>query len=66
MKENPFPKLTAEARRHLDNKRLLDELGAYLSSLAIKPRRERYDFGSDEEEGESVDLSSDVLSSPNG
>lgn len=47
--ENPFPKLTAEARRHPDDKRLLDELGAYLTSLTIKPRKERYDFGSDEE-----------------
>lgn len=67
--ENPFPKLTAEARRHPDNERLLDELGAYLTSVAthVPRNNKRYDFYEYlDEEGESVDLSSDVLSSPNG
>jgi hypothetical protein len=45
---NPFPKLTAEVRRHPDNERLLDELGAYLTSVAIAstkpPHSKRYDF----------------------
>lgn len=43
--ENPFPKLTAEARRHPENKRLLDELGAYLTSVAnATPKDKTYDF----------------------
>lgn len=45
--KNPFPKLTAEVRRHPENKALLDELGAYLTSVAthvpIKDRK-KYDF----------------------
>jgi len=42
--QNPFPKLTSEVRRHPENKRLLDELGAYLTSLVTKPHNKLYDF----------------------
>ena len=55
---NPFPNLTAQVRRDPSNKRLLDELGAYLTSVAyIKPKRKDYDFyeyigESDEKEGD--------------
>ena len=59
---NPFPKLTAEAQRHPENKRLLDELGACLVSLA-KPRThsKRYDFYEvlDDEERERQETASD-------
>lgn len=59
---NPFPKLTAEARRHPENKGLLDELGAYFTSVVThKPRSakaKRYDFYEylDEQEGEDDGL----------
>lgn len=43
--ENPFPKLCAEARRKPENKVLLDELGAYFTSVAVHvPRNKNYDF----------------------
>lgn len=43
--ENPFPRLCAETPRNEENRRLLDELGACLTSLStIKPRRKNYDF----------------------
>lgn len=42
---NPFPKLTAETKRHPDNVRPLEELGAYLTSVVLhKPRDKNYDF----------------------
>lgn len=34
----PWPRLFRETARHPDNKRLLDELGAQLSALAIQSR----------------------------
>ena len=59
MKTNPFPKLCAEVRRNPDNKRLLDELGAYYTSVAThKPREKNYDFY--EYLGEKVKASEDV------
>lgn len=43
--KNPFPKLTAEVRRDPSNKALLDELGAYLTSVASHvPKNKNYDF----------------------
>lgn len=45
MKENPFPKLTAEVQRRPENQRLLDELGAYLTSVAMyEPKDKNYGF----------------------
>lgn len=57
MKENPFPKLTAEVRRHPENKAILDELGAYLTSVATHvPREKNYDFYQYiDEKGKAVD-----------
>lgn len=37
-----FERLLAETAVHPDNKALLDELGAYLTSATIQPRRTAY------------------------
>lgn len=59
--DNPFPKLTAEARRHPEDKALLNELGAFLTMRALhKPTHsKKYDFyeyleeKGDKDEGEN-------------
>lgn len=41
--KNPFPKLTTELRRNPENQALLNELGAYLTSVALHvPKDKNY------------------------
>lgn len=48
---NPFPRLFAETARLPENKRILDELGAYLTSVALtKPRPDRLGYSWEREE----------------